>query len=115
MLYGAAATIVLRAFLQEVTDNGRRPTRLQCPQTPFTIEDISVDRCEEIDEGKGGTDKGEEVDVKRRASVRRYSMTISFNVEAENYNKAHELALKDAKKKAELIAYGLSLGLGHAF
>jgi len=115
MLYEATATVVLRAFLQEVTDNGRRPTELQCPQMPFTIEGTSVNRCEEIDRGKGNTDEGEKADVKRRAGVRRYSMTISFNVEAENYNEARKLALRDAKKKAELLAYGLSLGLGHAF
>ena len=115
MLYEVATTIVLRAFLQEVTDNGRRPTELQCPQTPFTIEGTSVNRCEEIDRGKGNTDKGEKADVKRHASVRRYSMTISFNVEAESDDKVLELALREAKKKAELIAYGLSLGLGYAF
>jgi len=115
MLYEVATTIVLRAFLQEVTDNGRRPTELQCPQTPFTIEGTSVNRCEEIDRGKGNTDKGEKADVKRHASVRRYSMTISFNVEAESDDKVLELALREAKEKAELIAYGLSLGLGYAF
>jgi len=115
MLYEATATVVLRAFLREVTANGRRPTELQCPQMPFTIEGTSVNRCEEIDEGKGNTDKGEKADVKGRASVRRYSMTISFNVEAESDDKPLELALREAKKKAELIAYGLSLGLGHAF
>jgi len=75
----------------------------------------SVNRCEEIDGGKGNTDKGKEVDVKGRAGVRRYSMTISFNVEAESDDKPLELALREAKKKAELIAYGLSLGLGYAF
>ena len=42
-------------------------------------------------------------------------MTVSFNVEAESDDKALELALRDVKEKAELIAYGLSLGLGHAF
>jgi len=115
MLYEATATVVLRAFLREVTANGRRPTELQCPQTPFTVEGISVNRCEEIDGGKGNTDKGKEVDVKGRAGVRRYSMTISFNVEAESDDKPLELALREAKKKAELIAYGLSLGLGYAF
>jgi hypothetical protein len=115
MLYEATATVVLRAFLREVTANGRRPTELQCPQMPFTIEGTSVNRCEEIDEGKGNTDKGEKADVKGRASVRRYSMTISFNVKAESDDKPLELALREAKKKAELIAYGLSLGLGHAF
>jgi len=115
MLYEATATVVLRAFLREVTANGRRPTELQCPQTPFTVEGISVNRCEEIDGGKGNTDKGKEVDVKGRAGVRRYSMTISFNVEAESDDKPLELALRKAKKKAELIAYGLSLGLGYAF
>jgi len=115
MLYEVTAIVVLRAFLREVTANGRRPTELQCPQTPFTIEGTSVNRCEEIDGGKGNTDKGKEVDVKGRASVRRYSMTISFNVEAESDDKPLELALREAKKKAELIAYGLSLGLGYAF
>jgi len=115
MLYEATATVVLRAFLREVTANGRRPTELQCPQTPFTVEGISVNRCEEIDGGKGNTDEGKEVDVKGRAGVRRYSMTISFNVEAESDDKPLELALREAKKKAELIAYGLSLGLGYAF
>ncbi len=82
---------------------------------PFTIEGISFNRCEEIDGGKGNTDKGEEADVKKRAGVRRYSMTFSFNVEAEGDDKPLELALREAKEKAELIAYGLSLGLGHAF
>jgi len=115
MLYEATAIVVLRAFLREVTANGRRPTELQCPQMPFKIEGTSVNRCEEIDGGKGNTDKGKEVDVKGRAGVRRYSMTISFNVEAEGDDKPLELALREAKKKAELIAYGLSLGLGHAF
>jgi hypothetical protein len=115
MLYEVTAIVVLRAFLREVTANGRRPTELQCPQMPFTIEGTSVNRCEEIDGGKGNTDKGKEVDVKGRASVRRYSMSISFNVEAESDDKPLELALREAKKKAELIAYGLSLGLGHAF
>ncbi|MFP3319555.1 MAG: hypothetical protein RXO24_03260 [Acidilobus sp.] len=115
MLYEATATVVLRAFLREVTANGRPPTELQCPQTPFTVEGTSVNRCEEIDGGKGNTDKGKEVDVKGRAGVRRYSMTISFNVEAESDDKPLELALREAKKKAELIAYGLSLGLGYAF
>jgi len=115
MLYEVTAIVVLRAFLREVTANGRRPTELQCPQTPFTIEGTSVNRCEEIDGGKGNTDKGKEVDVKGRAGVRRYSMTISFNVEAESDDKPLELALREAKKKAELIAYGLSLGLGYAF
>jgi len=42
-------------------------------------------------------------------------VTVSFNVEAESDDKALELALRDVKEKAELIAYGLSLGLGHAF
>ncbi len=115
MLYEVTAIVVLRAFLREVTANGRRPTELQCPQMPFTIEGTSVNRCEEIDGGKGNTDKGKEVDVKGRASVRRYSMTISFNVEAESDDKPLELAIREAKEKAELIAYGLSLGLGHAF
>jgi len=115
MLYEATATVVLRAFLRKVTANGEQVAELKCPQTPFTIEGISVNRCEKIDEGKGNTDKGEEADVKRRAGVRRYSMTFSFNVEAENYNEARKLALREAKEKAELIAYGLSLGLGYAF
>jgi hypothetical protein len=115
MLYEATATVVLRAFLRKVTANGEQVAKLECPQTPFTIEGISVNRCEEIDEGKGNTDKGEKADFEKRAGVRRYSMTISFNVEAENYNEACKLALRDAKEKAELIAYGLSLGLGYAF
>jgi hypothetical protein len=42
-------------------------------------------------------------------------MTFSFNVEAEGNDKPLELALREAKEKAELIAYGLSLGLGYAF
>ena len=113
MLY--KATVVLRAFLRKVTANGEQVAKLKCPQTPFTIEGISFTRCEEIDGGKGNTDKGEEADVKRHAGVRRYSMTFSFNVEAENYNEARKLALREAKEKAELIAYGLSLGLGYAF
>ena len=106
---------MLRAFLREVTANGERVAELECPQTPFTIGGISVNRCEEIDEGKGNTDKGEEADVEKRAGVRRYSMTFSFNVEAEGNDKPPELALREAKEKAELIAYSLSLGLGHAF
>ncbi|MFP3287360.1 MAG: SIMPL domain-containing protein [Acidilobus sp.] len=113
-MYDATATFVLRVFPQ-VTANGIQATGLKCPQTPFTIEGTSVNRCEEIDRGKGNTDKGEEVGVKRYSGVRRYSMTFSFNVEAESDDKALELALRDAKEKAELIAYGLSLGLGHAF
>jgi len=115
MLYEATATIVLRAFLRKVTANREQVAELTCPQTPFTIEGISVNRCEEIDGGKGNTDRGEEVDVKKRAGVRRYSMTFSFNVEAEGDNKPPELALREAKEKAELIAYSLSLGLGYAF
>jgi len=115
MLYEATATIVLRAFLRKVTANGEQVAELTCPQTPFTIEGISVNRCEEIDGGKGNTDRGEEVDVKKHAGVRRYSMTFSFNVEAEGDDKPLELALREAKEKAELIAYGLSLGLGYAF
>ena len=115
MLYEATATIVLRAFLRKVTANGEQVAELTCPQTPFTIEGISVNRCEEIDGGKGNTDRGEEADVKKRAGVRRYSMTFSFNVEAEGDNEAPKLALREAKEKAELIAYGLSLGLGYAF
>jgi len=115
MLYEVTAIVVLRAFLRKVTANGERVAELTCPQTPFTIEGISVNRCEEIDGGKGNTDKGKEVDVKGRAGVRRYSMTISFNVEAEGDDKPLELALREAKEKAELIAYGLSLGLGYAF
>ncbi|NAZ31258.1 MAG: hypothetical protein GU352_00875 [Acidilobus sp.] len=115
MLYEATATIVLRAFLRKVTANGERVAELTCPQTPFTVEGISVHRCEEIDGGKGNTDKGEEADVKKRAGVRRYSMTFSFNVEAEGNDKVLELALREAKEKAELIAYSLSLGLGYAF
>jgi hypothetical protein len=114
MLYEATATIVLRVF-PRVTANIMRAPELKCPQTPFTIEGTSINRCEEIDEGKGNTDKGEEFDVKRYAGVRRYSMAISFNVEAESDYKARELALRNAKEKAELIAYSLSLGLGHAF
>jgi hypothetical protein len=114
MLYEATATFVLRVFPQ-ATANGIQVAELQCPQTPFTIEDISVNRCEEIDEGKGNTDKGEEADVKRYAGVRRYRMTVSFNVEAESDDKPLELAVREAKEKAKLIAYGLSLGLGHAF
>jgi len=114
MLYEATATVVLRAF-PRVTANGEQVAELKCPQTPFTIEGISVDRCEEIDGGKGNTDKGEEADAKRHAGVRRYSMTFSFNVEAEGDDKPLELALREAKEKAELIAYGLSLGLGYAF
>jgi len=106
---------VLRAFLRKATANGERVAELQCPQTPFTIEGISVNRCEEIDGGKGNTDKGEEADVKKHAGVRRYSMTFSFNVKAESDDKPLELALREAKEKAELIAYGLSLGLGYAF
>ena len=113
MLY--EATVVLRAFLRKVTANGEQVAELTCPQTPFTIGGISVNRCEEIDGGKGNTDRGEEADVKKRAGVRRYSMTFSFNVEAEGDNEAPKLALREAKKKAELIAYGLSLGLGYAF
>jgi len=113
MLY--KATVVLRAFLRKVTANGEQVAKLKCPQTPFTIEGISFTRCEEIDGGKGNTDKGEEADVKRHAGVRRYSMTFSFNVEAEGDDKVLELALREAKEKAELIAYGLSLGLGYAF
>jgi len=115
MLYEATATVVLRAFLRKVTANGERVAELKCPQTPFTIGGISFNRCEEIDGGKGNTDRGEEADVKKRAGVRRYSMTFSFNVEAEGDDKPPELALREAKEKAELIAYGLSLGLGHAF
>jgi len=115
MLYEATVTIVLRAFLRKATANGEQVAELKCPQTPFTVEGISVNRCEEIDGGKGNTDKGEEVDVKGRAGVRRYSMTFSFNVEAESDDKPLELALREAKEKAELIAYGLSLGLGYAF
>jgi len=115
MLYEATVTIVLRAFLRKATANGERVAELKCPQTPFTVEGISVNRCEEIDGGKGNTDKGEEADVKGRAGVRRYSMTFSFNVEAEGNDKPPELALREAKEKAELIAYSLSLGLGHAF
>ena len=88
---------------------------LKCPQTPFTIGGISFNRCEEIDGGKGNTDKGEEVDAEKRAGVRRYSMTFSFNVEAEGNDKPLELALREVKEKAELIAYSLSLGLGYAF
>jgi hypothetical protein len=42
-------------------------------------------------------------------------MTFSFNVEAEGDNEAPKLALREAKEKAELIAYSLSLGLGYAF
>ena len=113
MLY--EATVVLRAFLRKVTANGEQVAELKCPQTPFTIEGISFNRREEIDGGKGNTDKGEEAGVKRRAGVRRYSMTFSFNVEAEGNDKPLELALREAKEKAELIAYGLSLGLGYAF
>ena len=113
MLY--EATVVLRAFLRKVTANGEQVAELTCPQTPFTIEGISVNRCEEIDGGKGNTDRGEEADVKKRAGVRRYSMTFSFNVDAESDNEAPKLALREAKEKAELIAYGLSLGLGYAF
>ena len=113
MLY--EATVVLRAFLRKVTANREQVAELTCPQTPFTIEGISVNRCEEIDGGKGNTDRGEEVDVKKHAGVRRYSMTISFNVKAEGDDKPLELALREAKEKAELIAYGLSLGLGYAF
>jgi len=113
-LYDATATFVLRVFPQ-VTAKGIQSTGLQCPLTPFTIEGTSVNRCEEIDKGKGNTDKDKEVDVKIYAGVWRYSMTVSFNVEAESDDKALELALRDAKEKAELIAYGLSLGLGHAF
>ncbi|MFP3319306.1 MAG: hypothetical protein RXO24_01990 [Acidilobus sp.] len=115
MLYEATATVVLRAFLRKVTANGEQVAELKCPQTPFTIEGISVNRCEEIDGGKGNTDKGEEADVEKRAGVWRYSMTFSFNVEAEGNDKPLELALREAKEKAELIAYGLSLGLGYAF
>jgi len=115
MLYEATVTIVLRAFLRKATANGEQVAELKCPQTPFTVEGISVNRCEEIDGGKGNTDKGEEVDVKKRAGVRRYSMTFSFNVEAKGDDKPPELALREAKEKAELIASGLSLGLGHAF
>jgi len=115
MLYEATVTIVLRAFLRKATANGEQVAELKCPQTPFTVEGISVNRCEEIDGGKGNTDKGEEVDVKGRAGVRRYSMTFSFNVEAESDDKPLELALRNAKEKAELIAYSLSLGLGYAF
>jgi len=115
MLYEATATVVLRAFLREVTANGERVAELKCPQTPFTVGGISVNRCEEIDGGKGNTDKGEEVDVKGRAGVRRYSTTFSFNVDAESDNEAPKLALREAKEKAELIAYSLSLGLGYAF
>jgi len=114
VLYEATATFVLRVFPQ-VTANGIQATGLKCPQTPFTIEGTSVNRCEEIDRGKGNTDKGEEVGVKRYSGVRRYSMTFSFNVEAEDDNKVSELALMNVKEKAELIAYGLSLGLGHVF
>jgi len=114
MLYEATATIVLRVF-PRVTANVMRAPELKCPQMPFTIEGTSINRCEEIDRGKGNTDKGEEFDVKRYAGVRRYSMAISFNVEAESNYKARELALRNAKEKAELIAYVLSLGLGHAF
>jgi len=113
MLY--EATVVLRAFLRKVTANGEQVAELTCPQTPFTIGGISVNRCEEIDGGKGNTDRGEEADVKKRAGVRRYSMTFSFNVEAEGDNEAPKLALREAKEKAELIAYSLSLGLGYAF
>jgi hypothetical protein len=115
MLYEATATVVLRAFLRKVTANGERVAELKCPQTPFTIGGISVNRCEEIDGDKGNTDKGEEADVKKRAGVRRYSMTFSFNVEAESDDKPLELALREAKEKAELMAYSLSLGLGYAF
>jgi len=115
MLYEATVTIVLRAFLRKATANGEQVAELKCPQTPFTVEGISVNRCEEIDGGKGNTDKGKEVDVKGRADVRRYSMTISFNVEAESDDKPLELVLREAKEKAELIAYSLSLGLGYAF
>jgi len=115
MLYEATATVVLRAFLRKVTANGERVAELKCPQTPFTVEGISVNRCEEIDESKGNTDKGEEADVEKRAGVRRYSMTFSFNVETESDDKPLELALREAKEKAELIAYSLSLGLGYAF
>jgi len=114
MLYEATATFVLRVFPQ-VTANGIQATGLKCPQMPFTIEGISVNRCEEIDRGKGNTDKGEEVDVKRCTGVRRYSVTVSFNVKAESDDKANELALINAKEKAELIAYGLSLELGQTF
>jgi len=113
MLY--EATVVLRAFLRKVTANGEQVAELTCPQTPFTIEGTSINRCEEIDGGKGNTDRGEEADVKKRAGVRRYSMTFSFNVEAESDNEAPKLALREAKEKAKLIAYGLSLGLGYAF
>jgi len=115
MLYEATATVVLRAFLRKVTANGEQVAELKCPQTPFTIEGISFTRCEEVDGGKGNTDKGEEADIEKRAGVRRYSMTFSFNVEAEGDDKPLELALREAKEKAELIAYGLSLGLGYAF
>jgi len=68
MLYEATATVVLRAFLRKVTANGERVAELKCPQTPFTIEGISFNRCEEIDGGKGNTDKDEEADVKKRAA-----------------------------------------------
>jgi len=114
MLYEVTVNFVLRVFPQ-VTTNGVQATGLKCPQTPFTIEGTSVNRCEEIDRGKGNTDKGEEVGVKRYSGVRRYSMTFSFNVEAEDDNKVSELVLMNVKEKAELIAYGLSLGLGHVF
>ena len=62
-MYEVTVNFVLRVFPQ-VTTNGVQATGLKCPQTPFTIEGTSVNRCEEIDRGKDNTDKGEKLTLR---------------------------------------------------
>jgi len=56
VLYDATVNFVLRVFPQ-VTAKGIQATGLEYPQRPFTIEGTSVIRSEEIDRGKGNTEK----------------------------------------------------------